>query len=227
MKENAGATPQLHVEGQDDLHTIVHLLERHGVGMDDGVRPIDISPQGTLSNLIRRMPAAILVATDRPVGFVLDTDTTPKKRWGQVRERIKKTGAVAPDGCPTEGFIGRVPDYPCDFGVWLMPDCKTDGGTLETLLRSLVPTKDRLWQHAESSTGDAKTALGAKFRDQHQLKASMHCWLAWQEEPGLPFGTAIKANYFNDDSPQAMAFLRWLGKLFGIKKLGNVPPATT
>ena len=38
--------------------------------------------------------------------------------------------------------------------------------------------------------------------------------LAWQESPGLPYGTAIRARYFSHDSANALAFVEWFRRVF-------------
>ena len=116
--------------------------------------------------------------------------------------------------CPIAGYIDQLPSYPHPFGIWMMPDCRRDHGKLEHLLETLIPKGDVLWPHADASTSKA-AELGARFRD-HE-KARIHCWLAWQEEPGKPFGTAITAKFLGHDSPEAIAFLRWLGRLFQLE----------
>ena len=47
-------------------------------------------------------------------------------------------------------------------------------------------------------------------------KAVLHTWLAWQQVPGLPYGTAMRARYFRDDSPAAQAFVSWFRTVFSI-----------
>ncbi len=42
----------------------------------------------------------------------------------------------------------------------------------------------------------------------------MHTWLAWQEEPGKPFGIALKAGYFDHQSPAADHFVDWFMQTF-------------
>ncbi len=42
----------------------------------------------------------------------------------------------------------------------------------------------------------------------------MRTWLAWQEEPGKPFGTAITARYLDADAPPAKALVDWMRRLF-------------
>ncbi len=42
----------------------------------------------------------------------------------------------------------------------------------------------------------------------------MHTWLAWQSEPGEPYGTAIRAGYLNASVPQVDGLAAWLERLF-------------
>jgi hypothetical protein len=53
-----------------------------------------------------------------------------------------------------------------------------------------------------------------QFPDKLFIKARIHTWLAWQENPGLPFGTAITARYFGADSQEALKFVNWFNLLF-------------
>lgn len=102
-----------------------------------------------------------------------------------------------------------------------MPDCSMDGGKLEHLLATLIPEGDTIFPYAKRSTSEARR-LGAKFGDQDQPKAEIHAWLAWQEAPGRPFGTAIKAEFLGRDSPQAIAFLRWMHRIFQFPQLASL-----
>ena len=95
-----------------------------------------------------------------------------------------------------------------------MPDNQRDG-TLENFLRSLVEDDDPLFPYAEESAKHAKE-LGAVFSANDTDKAVLHTWLAWQEEPGLPYGTAMRARFFRDDSPAAQAFVTWFRAVFNI-----------
>lgn len=215
MSNGRGETPELHVEGEDDQHTITHLLKRDGVDMDEGNRPFEIKTAAGVEKLLNTIRPAVLAARKRPVGFVLDTDVSIQKRWAQVRDRLREAFVKVPVSCPSEGFIGQKTGYEHPVGVWLMPDCATDFGMLEHLVASLVPSGDELWSHATKCTDEAQ-ALVEDSSKPDLLKAQIHCWLAWQHEPGLPFGTAIKAKFFGQSSPQADAFLGWLKKLYSI-----------
>ena len=81
------------------------------------------------------------------------------------------------------------------------------------LSRSSWPS-NRAWRFAD---GRIDGTLGALFSEPDKMKAILHAWLAWQEEPGCPYGTAIRAKYFGDDSPAATKFVAWFRRLFEIR----------
>ena len=72
-----------------------------------------------------------------------------------------------------------------------MPDNQRDG-SVEDLLRELIVDSDSIAPFAESSTRLAKDKHGAKFEEKDFKKAVIETWLAWQEEPGMTFGTAFQ-----------------------------------
>jgi hypothetical protein len=98
-----------------------------------------------------------------------------------------------------------------------MPDCVSNCCKLEHFLGTLIPEGDLLWVHARESTGHAILKCGAGFGDSNREKAVVHCWLAWQKDPGTPFGTAIKAKFLGSDSGAARTFVKWLSDIYGFK----------
>ena len=42
----------------------------------------------------------------------------------------------------------------------------------------------------------------------------IHTWLAWQDDPGRPFGQAVTKRYFDSDGPHVQGLLDWLTRLF-------------
>ena len=110
-------------------------------------------------------------------------------------------------------FVDAVVEFNVRVGVWLMPDNQRSGA-LEAFLQDLVDEADRLYPIAVCSTEKAKEE-GADFPDSRENKAVLHAWLAWQETPGLPYGSAVRARYFRDDSPAALAFVEWYKSVFG------------
>ncbi|MFH0981057.1 MAG: DUF3226 domain-containing protein [Planctomycetota bacterium] len=207
----------MHVEGTDDKHSIVHLLIRHDLDYDSKpwapAFPI-IAEQGSIDTLLEGVETAVQVSGRRAVGFVLDADSPLVERWDAIRDRLRRVNVDAPDHPLPVGFVGMSSRYQSRVGVWLMPDNQHDGA-LEHFLRTLIDDRDILIGHAQSAT---KTAgdLGARFRDTDTLKAVIHAWLAWQEEPGRPYGTAIRARFFRHDSAAANAFVAWFRRLYEI-----------
>lgn len=209
--------PRLHVEGPDDQHSIVHLLGHHGV--DYHAKPWapelpQFQQTGGVRELLEGIEIAVRLSTGRVIGFVLDADSPLHDRWQAVRDRLTAVGVVAPQEPLPQGFIGESKTFRSRVGVWLMPDNQHDG-KLETFLETLISEHDPLIDHAKGATDKAKD-LGAEFAESDRRKASLHAWLAWQEEPGRPYGTAIRARYFRHDSAVARVFVAWFKNLFRI-----------
>ena len=212
---------RLHVEGPDDLHSITHLLIHNGIQYHP--KEFDRSPHelpqiiavSNITSLLAGMETTVSTNTNRTVGFLLDADSSLIDRWRAVSQKLRNVEVTdLPDRPPAEGFIGESSKYKTRVGVWLMPDNRIDG-KLEDFLMTLVPEGNPLIGHAETSTQTAKQ-LGAKFSGPDQIKARIHAWLAWQAVPGLPYGAAIKAQYFRHDSPPAAVFVRWFKELYRI-----------
>jgi hypothetical protein len=94
-----------------------------------------------------------------------------------------------------------------------MPDNQHDG-KLEHFLRTLIDENDPLIGHAQASSVAARDVHGAVFPEADLIKAVIHAWLAWQEEPGKPYGTAIRSRYFRHDSAAAQLFVWWFCELY-------------
>lgn len=212
----------LHVEGTDDKHVIKHLLLRHGVAcplagevIPDTLPAIvpEIKPAGDKDKVLNAMGHAVRFGAGHSVGFVIDADDVATNSWHAVRERLSFLDPKPPTELPATGFIADVPDFRVRVGVWLMPDNRASGA-LEHFLKSLVDDNDPLLALAYEST-TASHDHGATFPQVKYVKAVIHAWLSWQEEPGRPFGTAIAAKYFDADSQTALSFLRWFDELFG------------
>ena len=208
----------LRVEGKDDEHAIGHLLLRHCIDckrIPVDIKSTDDSGHHTTSGmdaLLEGMPTEVKSGTGRSVGFVLDADQDAGDRWNAVCDRLKGVGLTLPHRIPQEGFVGEASTVQARVGVWLMPDNQRSGA-LEEFLRDLVRSNDPLLPIAERSTHEAKEQ-GARFPDTAQLKAVLHAWLAWQQRPGLPYGVAIRAQFFAHDSAAALAFVEWFKRVF-------------
>ena len=161
------------------------------------------------------MRAEVTTSNDKAIGFVLDADGASEDRWRSVRTRIDGLGLNLPNKIPKGGFVGKTnDDYKARVGVWMMPDNRRSGA-IEEFLQDLIDNGDALLQLAETSTTSAR-GLGAAFPDAKQRKAVLYTWLAWQKRPGVPYGTAIRARYFQHDSLAALAFVDWFRRVFQV-----------
>ena len=207
----------LYVEGDDDLHAICHLLIRHGIDYDQKPWPDrfpEIKTAGGKEQLLAGMSTGVSLSSGRSIGFVLDANSSLASRWAAASSRLMALGVKTPAEVPPDGFIAEVSRYRTRVGTWIMPDNQREG-TLESFLEGLVRENDMLLPHAKISTQGAR-GLHASFPDRLVAKAELHAWLAWQEEPGLPYGSAIRARYFGHDSQAARSFVAWFCCLFGI-----------
>jgi uncharacterized protein DUF3226 len=204
---------QLLVEGSDDLYSVIHLMARHGFDWDDEdtVRPF-VSARGGFRRLLRDIPTFLRSAAYQCIGIVLDANSDLGQRWAQIRTTARRENVDLPHLPMNEGTIipGRNPET--RIGVWVMPDNSLPG-SLEHFLSSLVPAGDPLWSYADEVVNEARRR-DTRCQERNHLKSALHTWLAWQEEPGLPFGTAMRAEYFGKDSEAAHRFVAWFRRLF-------------
>lgn len=211
MPPKPNSSHRLTVEGADDKHSVVHLLKRHGFDWDAPARAVPyVHVAGSVEQVLDALTPGVL-SIDR-FGVVVDADAEPARRWAQIRDRLRSAGVPAPDAPDPNGTVLRGRDDRCRVGVWLMPDNR-EPGILEHFLSKLVPEGDGCWSHAEAATARARE-IGAPLAAKDTMKGTLYAWLAWREEPGLPFGTALTARVLRHDSAEALAFVAWFDRLF-------------
>ena len=205
------ASKILLVEGTDDEHVIKHICRSYEIAHLDEVRP-----EGGAAKLLQAIPNQLgdLYGDGDALGVVIDADDSPDARWQSLRDIFVNAGypnvprRPDPDGTilesPEEALLPRA-------GVWIMPDNRSPG-ILEDFLRFLIPNQPNpLFAHAERSVA---TVPERRFGENDTPKALIHTWLAWQNEPGKPYGTAITARFLDSRLPEAQALAGWLGRLF-------------
>ena len=199
------------VEGKDDEHVLKHVCGNRGVPHLDEVKRLE-----NVDQLLEHFPVRLKASEDGDiVGLVIDADTDLAARWQSLRERLI---LVEYENVPEDPAAdGTILDPPAGkllprVGIWIMPDNQSEG-ILENFLRFLVPDGSALFRHVESSVA-AIPAGERRFSDLAAPKAIIHTWLAWQEEPGKPLGTAITARYLDPDVAQVDVLVSWLNRLF-------------
>lgn len=203
------------VEGQDDMHVLRHICDNRGIPCPDEVRPYD-----GVSDLLENIPDQIRTSTGEGdvVGVVIDADADLAARWQSICDRLVYAGYPDVPAQPDHGgtILEPLDGSPLPkVGVWIMPDNRNPG-ILENFLRFLVPQSDALFDHA---TDCVNSIPNPPFSQNDVPKAVMHTWLAWQEDPGRPYGTSITARFLNHKVPEVDTLIDWLERLFSRQEM--------
>lgn len=198
------------VEGTDDEHVLKHICGNRGIN------PLDeIAPQKSVKQLLENFPVRLKESEIEALGIVLDADTDLEGRWDALKHRLTQAGYIGVPQQPTRA--GTILSPPPNtllprFGVWIMPDNQSKG-ILEDFLHFLVPTGSQLFEHVKSSVASIPE-VERRFGPLAEPKAVIHTWLAWQQEPGKPLGTAITAKFLDPNVAQVDVLVAWLKLLF-------------
>lgn len=199
----------LWVEGPDDAQLMYHFLKRHHIE-----EHIKIENKNGVENVLKVLKLALKVGEPQRLGIIVDADEDLQQRWQSFSAILTEAGYTTLPPAPTNnGTIIIQEDLP-DIGIWLMPDNQAIG-MVEHFVSALIPPGDVLWPMA----GDiVQKVIAAKcnFALVHQIKAEMHTWLAWQEEPGKPMGQAITKRYLDANAPHGQKLVAWLRQLFDL-----------
>jgi hypothetical protein len=196
------------VEGKDDQHVVYHLAEHHRLP-----ERFTVKDKGGAENLLTTLKVELKASGLERLGIIADADTDLRSRWQAIRDILAAAGyahiPLVPD---PDGAIIRQEGRPT-VGIWIMPDNTLSSGMLEHFIGFLVPAGDPLWYRAEDCIEHIPPET-RRFPPQHQIKAHVHTWLAWQIEPGAPLGQAITKRYLDADAPHARQLIAWLRRLF-------------
>ena len=199
---------ELLVEGKDDMHVIYRICQDHRIS------GLTVASPGNDIELLKDFPVRIkALRPEDALGIIVDVDADVASRWQSVRNLLLELDYVEvpvqpnPNGTILSPVTGQ--SLPT-VGVWLMPN-NQDPGYLEDFLAFLVPPADPHWPHAESCVD---SLVCPRFNSVDRSKAVIHTWLAWQADPGRPFGLAIRARFLDSDAPQAQQLADWLRRLF-------------
>jgi len=192
------------VEGKDDQHVVYAIAQSHALPEVFSVLPLEGD-----GNLLEAIPGRIKEPNVTRLAVILDADEKGiDHRWDQLMHRLGGTftPVAAPKHPDPNGTHFAVPEGPL-FSVWLIPDNRQPG-MLEDFLAFLIPDGDELLPRVDSFLDGIPRPR--RFQNVHLPKARLHCWLALQDEPGKPFGTAITARYLHADREVVQPFVQWL-----------------
>ncbi len=200
------------VEGDDDYHVLHHLLKCHYIH-----EQIEIKNKRGIENLLGTLSTELKGSGEKRVGILIDADTNIAARWQALRDRLVAFGyhTVPREPFPDGTIIDE--DGRPMVGVWLMPDNKLPG-MIENFVSFLVPKGDTLWLMAEDVVRRV-IEVDSRFPPTQTIKAHLHTWLAWQEEPGKPMGQAITKRYLKSEAPHVQQLMTWIRQLFNLEQI--------
>ena len=193
------------VEGNDDQHVSWSLFNKHAIP-----EVFDVIDSGGISNLFLQLPVRFKQSEVDTIGVVIDADTNLASRWQQLRSIVAKEEIILPDVPPQPGAIIHGAKR---FGVWVMPNNQVNG-MLEDFMTFLIRPNDPLLPIANETLDRIEQQNLNNYIPGHRSKALIHTWLAWQEDPGTPMGSAITKRYLDSEIPICQAFLTWITTLF-------------
>lgn len=197
-------------EGKDDVYVLHHLFNHYAI--PKGV--VEFREFEGLPKLLDALPVLPKQSELERLGVIVDADVNLDSRWQSLRDRLAKAGYQGIPVTPgSEGTIIQKEGLPT-LGIWLMPDNQLPG-MLEDFIGFLVPAGDPLWARASECLQHIPPGE-RRFSDVHLAKAQVHTWLAWQEEPGTPLGSAISKRYFDAEAAHAKKLMGWIRKLFNL-----------
>lgn len=210
------------VEGLDDAHVFKHLCTYHHIS-NEIVRAlrklaphvINIKDEEGYDNLVGNLTVSLKASEVETIGIIVDADANVGSRWESLRSKLIDSGydrRRVPRTPERGGTIIEQDNQPL-VGVWIMPD-NTMPGMLEHFIEFLVPKGDPLWDRAKDCV-DQIPEPDRRFSKVHDIKAHVHTWLAWQEEPGKPMSMAITKRYLDATAPHAEQIIDWMTRLFG------------
>ena len=205
---------QLVVEGLDDKHVVWAFCKKYNLP-----ETFEVVDTEGYDNLRDGLDERILSGSFEKLGIIVDADSDISSRWQSLSDVLKAFDYIMPDTPNPSGTILNHPDshtfYPLQIGIWLMPNNQM-AGMLEDFLKEIIESEDSLLPIVKESLEKVKSEISEsqRFNNSHYSKALIHTFLAWKEPPGKPFGQAINANFFNEETELLAQFLNWLRLLF-------------
>lgn len=211
---------QLIVEG-NDAYSLAVICQKRGLPSPSGYESTskfkDFVKKGNgFEGALQLLEEALDKSDIDNIGIIVDAnDVGAAARWQSIKNILSKKFRPESLGIdnPDTGYrIIKEEGMPL-VGIWIMPDNNTEG-YLEHFLCKLIPQDDQLWSYAQQTVAAIRQQSFNKITASKEQKALLHTWLAWQKVPGLPFGQAITADYFDVSVEVVQVFLDWFKATF-------------
>jgi hypothetical protein len=210
---------RLILEGKTEIYAIAEIWKKHfpmPSGFTKRTEKEFAQEENGFEGAITLFEAALFSANINNIGLVIDADFANQNggvaaRWQRVQQVLKKRFPnLEMNSVPSlEGTVLK-PNNDITIGIWIMPNNKEEG-YLEHFLVQMIEKEDVIYKNALHSVGQLyeKKLLSNWLREK---KHHLYTWLAWQQEPGQTFGTAIKKGGLQTENVKS--FLNWLNATF-------------
>ena len=175
------------------------------------------SKQGVL-NLLDDLLNELLdeVAPTKRLAVIVDADHEQEQGLG-YRKTIEQVSKIAADYDFTlaenqaNGLYFKHSDGLAEFGLWVMPNNRTDGMLEDFIKTCVTPNEQSLFDHAVQII---QNIPNPKFKPHHNSKAQVATWLAWQKPPGHGLYYSVKDGLLNTNHALFQEMEQWLKKIF-------------
>ena len=216
------------IEGHDSW-VLGELLEKHlptpkGYSSKESLKEFFKAANG-FDNVPRLISAILKIEGLTNLGIIVDANTKgAKSRWDVVKNRLNavfSNDLLKKYAPKVGGIVVKEEGYPT-VGVWIMPDNQSEG-YLERFLAGMIPPKDKepLWNHTQHTLSELQKQSFCEFSEISYQKALVRTWLAWQKEPGLSYGLALRKGYFDDKVDAVKPFIEWIANTFELEAAAN------
>jgi len=210
-KDDFNAQQLLLVEGSTDKFFIGSFKDKKGIKIKPVIECLEENTGG-IEFILKRLLSALKDESLTSIGVVVDADSNIEAAFSLISNALKQIKKIEIGQLKESGLIIQLTESQ-KFGLWIWPN-NSAKGDLESLLHSIVPKNDVVFHYSQTIVSQLIEKKINPFKEKDQRKAEIYTWLAWQEEPGQPFGKAVKFSYFNLETETCNNFKSWLQRLY-------------
>lgn len=149
--------------------------------------------------------------------IVVDADTAADGGLGFASTLQRVSGLLVSKGyseaeaLPSGGYQFQHPDGLKPFGLWIMPDNRSEGMLENWISQCVSAGQQELFNHATTTVTALQNPL---FNEIHRTKADVATWLAWQKKPGEDLYTCITNELLDNNAALYTGLVTWLRVIF-------------
>jgi hypothetical protein len=218
---------KLILEGMNDVHVISNLLVAKNLdikGYEDDVRYKDefIGIGNSKKGALKALNIALKTSQFDKIGLVIDADFSETSHpindtWQSISSILRANDYQNVPIRPNSGGTIVQQEGKAQVGIWIMPD-NLNEGYLEHFFEQLIVENDEFLIQANQITEGFITAERHRFSPVHLQKAKIRTWLAWQKDPELSMGLALRdysqMGFINLENALSNQFFNWLNLTF-------------